>query len=372
LGVFIKNDNQIELAIETGYEDGKENKLENLIIQNPEIFPVEYISVNSKKWIPIAKQIRLITGRTDTIGVDDEGGIYIIENKLDVNPDKKTVRQQARDYAHAFRKLRDRKDGWDEFLRLIKHANESETDDVQQLSFSKKDLKEILHSTKDMDAEKAEECFEDIKKNFNDGLYTLVVAIDKISKPLRISIDGENEIDGNALPMFALEVKECKTNSNETIIVTNTYPYDLDEIRRKVTATRVQNNSEIFNKQFAKSTLSQEQKELFGKFRSALAEISGNVEFNHGKLAMLLPRFDSLGGNRSPIGLCADGVLKIQFDILWEHGDLKNDFESRLSTLPEIAATINTKKQYLSIEPKVWLSYKDEILSILDDVFVKE
>jgi hypothetical protein len=368
MGVFVKNNEQIQYPKELGYEEGKERRLENLIIDNPEIFPVEQISTNSRKWIPVAKQISLVTGRTDTIGIDDEGGIYIIENKLDANNDKKTVRQQSRDYAHAFRQLRERKDGWEKFLKLIEHANNSASGDITGRSFSNKDLKTILHEK--LESEKAEECLEDLRRNFEKGFYTLVVAIDKIPKPLRISIDGENSIDGNTLPMFALEVKEWEINSNERIIVTNTYPYDLDEIKRKMSSPRGErNDKEIFDEQFEKSDLTSDQRVIFKKFYYNLGDLANDMVFNQGKSAKVLPRFDILE-NRSPINLYAKGKLKLQFQMLWQHEELRDDFKSQLMTIPDIMKIIDKKVQdSYGIPPEAWLPHSEQILRIIKQVF---
>ena len=112
------------------HSDVNELKLENLIIDNPELIPAERFYAS--KWIPVAKQITLEDHYPDTIGVDDIGQLYIIENKLDTNADKKTVRSQIKEYAFGIRKLRNKPNGWQEFLDLIKDANNSDTDDVKR------------------------------------------------------------------------------------------------------------------------------------------------------------------------------------------------------------------------------------------------
>ena len=114
--VFIKDSNGIADTRPIDFEKGHEKELENLIIDNPEIFPVKDFSGGaSAKWIPITKQLHLETGYLDTLGIDDEGTIYIIENKLSVNPDKKTVRQQVSDYAFGLINLKEYFDGWEKF-----------------------------------------------------------------------------------------------------------------------------------------------------------------------------------------------------------------------------------------------------------------
>ena len=379
MGVFIKKGKEFVEAEDTGYVDGKENKLENLIINNPEIFPVNLIAKpDVRYWIPIAKQVTVATGRTDTIGVDDQGGIYIIENKLKRNPDKKTVHQQVRNYAHGIRKLREKEDGWEKFLDLIKSANSSPTEDIKQLSFSDKDLKTIIQK-KLKDKEKTEECMNNIQTSFVEGNFTLVIAIDEIPKALRISIDSENELDTrNKLPMFALEVKECKTNSGEIIITTNTYPYDLTELRRKINSPRIKGDLKIFEEQFKKSKLSTNEKKLFLEFDNKLGKKSDEIDFGTGTPTAKLPRFGNSMHNRSPIALLSTGQLKIQWSMFWEDRELAKKFRNKLEELPEIKKEINKKnpkgvlKDTTRMEAKIWLPNKDDILLILEAVFVKE
>ena len=160
----------------------------------------------------------------------------------------------------------------------------------------------------------SEECINNIKRNFEDGKYTLVVAIDRISEKLRVSIDGENELDGKVLRMLALEVKEFESNvKDEKIIVTNTYLYDLGEIKRKSATPRFRNNEKIFDEQFNKSKLTLQQKEIFDKSRKKLVEMASEITFNEWNSASILPKFEALE-NRSPIALYAKGDLTSQFD----------------------------------------------------------
>ena len=71
--VFIKDSNGIVDTKPKDFEEGHEGELENLIIDNPEIFPVKDLSGReSAKWIPITKQLHLETGYLDTLGIDDE------------------------------------------------------------------------------------------------------------------------------------------------------------------------------------------------------------------------------------------------------------------------------------------------------------
>ena len=160
------SDNGEVKDIQDQHSDIGELRLENLIIDNPELIPADRFKAD--KWIPIAKQISLQGHYPDTIGVDDTGNLYIIENKLDKNSDKKTVRNQIREYAFGIRKLRGKSKGWQEFLDIIKNANESSAEDVKRReNIHGKSLEEILHDKLDdgSSTQKSQDCLQKIKKN---------------------------------------------------------------------------------------------------------------------------------------------------------------------------------------------------------------
>ena len=197
---------------------------------------------------------------------------------LDKNSDKKTVRNQIREYAFGIRKLREKSKGWQEFLDIVKDANESSAEDVKRReNIHGKSLEEILHDKLDdgSSTQKSQDCLQEIKKNFEDGEIILIIAIDKIRRNLRTSIDGENELDGDKLPMFALEVNEFKTKKDETIVISSTYPFDLDDLIDKKEERRTTNNQKSFDDIYSKTILSEEQITI--PIRSASVSLSFTI-----------------------------------------------------------------------------------------------
>jgi len=379
--VFVDiGNNCVESVNELGFIDDRENELENLIINNPKIFPVEKISGNVQ-WVPISKQMRLLGGRlrTDTIGVDDEGIIYVIENKLDSNDDKKRVSQQVRDYAHVLRTMK-----WDDFLIKIKQTNDSNEIREQKYNFSGKSLEEILNTTQDLQKnlwslEKSKECFENIQNNFEGGKFILVIAINKISKPLRISIDGENEItDEKIMSMFALEVNDFQTKKGEKIIVTNTYPYDLSELRERKASMRYKYKEIDFYKQLSKNDCTDSEKIFIKNYFQELNDLVHRVEFGSGKIAKMLPRFLINDLEKSPISLSATGRLKLQFESLWreDESNILDKFIEELKQIEyvrnKIGDSTNIKRSSIRIPLNDWMPFADKIISILNEVFIKE
>jgi len=379
--VFVDiGNNCVESVNELGFIDDRENELENLIINNPKIFPVEKISGNVQ-WVPISKQMRLLGGRlrTDTIGVDDEGIIYVIENKLDSNDDKKRVSQQVRDYAHVLRTMK-----WDDFLIKIKQTNDSNEIREQKYNFSGKSLEEILNTTQDLQKnlwslEKSKECFENIQNNFEGGKFILVIAINKISKPLRISIDGENEItDEKIMSMFALEVNDFQTKKGEKIIVTNTYPYDLSELRERKASMRYKYKEIDFYKQLSKNDCTDSEKIFIKNYFQELNDLVHRVEFGSGKIAKMLPRFLINDLEKSPISLSATGRLKLQFESLWreDESNILDKFIEELKQIEyvrnKIGDSTNIKRSSIRIPLNDWMPFADKIISILNEVFIKK
>jgi len=393
--VFIETEpNIVKPVKELDYKEGREEELENLVINNPKIFPIEKISGNVQ-WIPISKQMRLLRVgnndkvRTDTIGVDDQGAIYVIENKLDDNSDESRVSQQVRDYVHILRTMK-----WEDFLRKIEQANNSDSIKEKKFNFSGKSLKEILNTTKDLKGdswslEKSVECFENIKNTFEDGKFFAIICINKISKPLRISIDGENEItDENVMSMFALEVNKFQTDKEEKIIVTNTYPYNLSELReRKTSREKIRRGKKFDNQLATTNSLSKSEKDFLKKYVQKLKNKSDDFKYGKGKTSRLLPIFLINGNEKSPIAIDTQGFLSLQFESLCEPEEEKisedmnveekcfSDFIIELKQIEHLDKIIirspSGRFTNKNIDLKDWMSFEDKIITILEKVFTK-
>ena len=356
------------------HSDVSELKLENLIIDNPKLIPVERF--NASKWIPVAKQIRLEGHKPDTIGVDDVGQLYIIENKLDDNPDKKTIRGQIREYAFSIKKLSKKsKDdrGWQEFLELIKTANNSTSDDVKRRkNLHGKSLDEILLDNFNGDPQKSQECLEKIKSNFEDGKMILVIAIDKIRRNLRTSIDGENELDGKILPMFALEVNEYTTKKDESVIISSTYPFDLDDLVDKKDADRIKHDEKTFEVAHSKAKLTEEQKNYFNDFKIDLRGKCEKFNYNTGKDPAIRTKFEDTK-DRSVVLLFANGVLEIVISTIDRWPEKQKKYKEGLEKDENFKKLMNERSgKLLRFQPEEWMPFSHHILSVLEEVFVND
>ena len=104
-----------------------------------------------------------------------------------------------------------------------------------------------------------------MKENLEEDKITLVYAVDKITAPLRNSIDWWNEKvePQHNYPSFALEVSrygESKDIDEISSIVVQTYPFSLEDLVRKKQgtggkSTRYTNDLERWMKKFDENSI---------------------------------------------------------------------------------------------------------------------
>ena len=379
--VSIKNDKGEYEPLQPKHFTGKngEREFSNLLIRNPEIFPKKWYEPEGSNWIPISVEVKLDTGYVDILGIDDAGGIYIIESKLDSNSSgKRTVRQQVADYTYALLELAKKTNGWEKFCDKIKTANEGEICKEQNYVFRNQNLEEIIENNW---KENSERCLKGIENNFKNGNYTLVIAIDIIPKNLRTSIDGQNEIDAeHRIPVFALEMNEFPIKPNEKIVVTSTYPYDLAEIKEKKSTARGEaNDKEVFERRFAitAETWADKDRRIFNEVRKVIEKpAKGKIFYGaNPNNPIIYPYYDTLAdGDRAPVSLGSDGCFQFKLDALY--GYVKNTgpgqptkesevWEKQISSIPELKKFYEKRGPGSYLKPEEWMPVHKEIIKIL-------
>jgi len=387
LSVFIKKDDGFEEPVPTIFE--KEEVFGDLIIDNPKIFPIEkFTGSKGSEWIPIAVEMRLEygLGRLDVLGIDNEGCIYIIENKLHKNYQKKTLRQQGTDYAFGLRDLKEHHNGWERFKKKIKSANKSKW--AKSKKFQNQSLEEIIKDFKE-DEDDSQRCLNEVKNNFEQGNYTLVVAMDRIPPGLRVSIAGHNEIDAkHEVPLFALEVNQFETTKGE-IIVTSTYPYDLEDLKDKGRdkARRGENDIESFQKYYEEiAELKEDERKDFNEFRQDIEKLAEeDIWYGRSAVPQIYAKFENIGGGEKYfVQISADGNLRFMFENFYDYiknaGGGKPTKESELlkekfETNPALKEALWTRwkksgKWGRYNKPKEWMPVHKEIIKILKEVKV--
>ena len=374
-GNFTKKDEVV-----FGKEEDKypEQELENMIIDNPNIIPIQKFSSDSSQFIPIAKQIDLSHhGRLDIIGIDEIGNIYIIECKITtINADKKSIRGQITDYVAG---LWANKDDWEFFNNSIKKTNSSPTDDIQNRSFANLELEKIIENKF---PEQYEKILENVKNTYENGKYFLIFAVDKITIGMRNTIDlHNNAIDSkHNYPMFGLEIKKYAGNENDNFISTQIYPFNSEELRKKSEkdSTRYSNDEDDWDEQFNLVKLSDVEKEQILQFKTELKEMieedGGKFVYGTGKTATIMPRFKS-SPTCSAIALYSNGDLKMNTELLREdyfelYEKLKSQF-MEIEYLKNKQNLVNGRLEYW-IKPIDWIAFHPEIIRILKEVLAKQ
>ena len=397
MSVFIKKDDGFEEPVPTIFE--KEEVFGNLIIDNPEIFPIRKFTRSSgSEWKPIAVEMGVGNGlgRLDVLGIDNEGCIYIIENKLHKNYQKKTLRQQGADYAFGLRDLKEYHNGWELFKKEIEKANE--TKNAKGKKFQNKSLEEIIKEfeafqkkgEQDDSVEDYQRCLDEVKNNFEQGNYTLVVAMDRIPPGLRVSIAGHNGIDAkHEVPLFALEVNQFETTKGK-IIVANTYPYDLQDLEDKGgdKTRKGENDIESFNKYYEeKSNITEDERKDFDEFRQEIEKLAEeDIWYGRSIVPQIYAKFENIsGGEKNFVCISADGNLRFLFENFYEYTYkhshsgkptkesvlLKEKFE----TNPALKEALWTRwkksgKWGRYNKPKEWMPVHKEIIKIIKEVKV--
>jgi hypothetical protein len=376
LSVFIKDKKKFKRHKAKKFKD--EEELGRLIIDHPEIVPVDQFSELGGDLIPITREMKLETGELDVLGINKEGEIFLIENKLWRNTsDKKKVRSQAADYIFALLNLKEYFDGWDQFRDLIKKANKYE--ESKGRSFQDKSLEEIIE--KNVGKEDSEECLKNVKHNFDEGNYTLIVAMDEIPKALRISIDGWNEVAPNEkIPAFAIEINQFQTNK-DTIAVASTYPYNLEDAKRKKSSRGNKNyDAKDFQKSYEKEgkpNLKEDKRKIFDKFREEIVKLSSDTWYANGRVPQLTLKFNNIGGGRNwVVDLSPNGKLRIIFENLYRWDNSNQLFKrTQADTLKKKFETTRLYKIWKDTGkwgrynlPEEWMPDYKKILKILKEV----
>jgi len=378
------------LKFEKNIDEEKDSKkkgekdLQDFIFDFPTIFPVSEISGNETSiWIPLVQEMELDTGRLDIFATDGVGNIYIVECKLNSNKEMKTIRSQITNYAAGISEKINNLEFddfwiwfWDEIKKNSK--NQQTLEEIIEEKIGKDDVESVLKS---------------MKNNLKENRNILVFAVDKITSNLRVPIDWwNNSVDTSKnYPTFALEVRKYDADKSNNIVDVSaqTYPFNLEKIKMKIESKsgkrRIHENSiNTWTANFENNEFEHDQKEKIIEFKEDLKKLikedKGVLNFGTGgEGGRMMPRF-SRYSDRSPIGLKTNGKLIIQFDLIQgcERGpDAGNKFESELSKIDEINASFKNKSgggsnKEPGLNPETWLPHKDKILSILEEVFMKD
>lgn len=184
-----------------------EAALQNILYEAPEVIPIDKLAENVAKPKLFVKEAGLPgSGNTDLIGVDQDGGISIIECKLATNPDiRRKVIGQVLEYAahlwqmtyEQFDNICSRAEGWGE-----KRLADAMRDVMEETNepWSEEDFRHKVSSTLER------------------GDFRLVIAVDALSDELRRIIQFLNTRSDPAPRIYALEMRQFATSEFQLLV----------------------------------------------------------------------------------------------------------------------------------------------------------
>ena len=184
-----------------------EAALQNILYESPEIIPIEKLGGDLLKPRLFIKEAGLPgSGNTDLIGIDENGGITIIECKLATNADirRKVIGQVLEYAAHLWHM------GYDEFdkicCRVEKWGDRSLEDAMSEKmvdalqGWSKEDFKDSVASTLER------------------GDFHLIIAVDALNDELKRIIEFLNSRGENSPKIHALEMRQFETPEFQVLV----------------------------------------------------------------------------------------------------------------------------------------------------------
>lgn len=190
---------------EQKYEN--ESALQNILYKSPEIIPIEKLGENLLKPRLFIKEAGLPgSGNTDLIGIDEKGGITIIECKLAVNREiRRQVIGQVLEYA-----------------AYLWHMSYDQFDNVCRKAEDWAD-KSLAHVIKEKNGEieegwSEEEFRVNVTSTLEKGDFRLIIAVDALNDELRRIIEFLNSRGEPSPQIHALEIRQFETSELQMLI----------------------------------------------------------------------------------------------------------------------------------------------------------
>jgi hypothetical protein len=174
-----------------------EKVLQKYIIENPECLPMDEIE-EELRVVLVAREFPAGNGSIDALGLDSEGGVYIIETKLYRNADKRRVLAQMLDYGaglwHGYR-------GSGEFIAKLEERGRR---------ILERGIRAEIEAAFELDGEETGQLLEHAAENVAAGRIGFVVLMDYIDDDLKtliafVNANSEFAIYGVELEFYELD-----------------------------------------------------------------------------------------------------------------------------------------------------------------------
>jgi len=363
LVLFFKERTKIEDP--KNYEN--ENKFQDLLFNKPQLIPLDLLFGEETNCIPLVREFKIKKGIIDIVATDDEGGIYIIECKLNRNPTTKNLIPQLSKYLGYIWTECNVKKGFakEKFEKFWKYFNDQTSKYNQN-----KTLEKILEE-KIQDKRKVNEIIEQMKYNFKHHILRGILAVDDIPDYLRDSVNYHNcVLDGP--PIYILEIQKFSHNGNEFYSIRH-HPNDRENSPKNdnKSENRHNNSEEEWRNKFKKYFLPEEVKinNFVKKLKKMVEDDGGFMEWGSGIGPGALPKFKDFS-ERSPIKIGDDGTIHFQFHLMkgvYRNDERFIDFQNGIEKIHDLVEE-GWEDRYASppkIPAKKWIPHAENILDCL-------
>ena len=192
--IFRDKDGDFERLDATLFEN--EDRLQAYITANPEVIPL-YELDEGLQLLMLKREVSTDSGRVDVLGVDQRGGIYLIETKLHSNPDKRNVVAQVLDYGAS----------------LWRHCDD--LDDLLRRFGSSNEFRQKIADYFELEPVAVDKLFDTLNANLKNGVFQFIILMDKIDPRLKDLILFINQ--NSQFNIYAVELKYYKKGSLEIL-----------------------------------------------------------------------------------------------------------------------------------------------------------
>jgi len=205
--ILVRNKGEKEWRKVSEQRFQNEAELQNILYESPEIIPIEKLGGNLPKPKLFIKEAGLPgSGYTDLIGIDEEGGITIIECKLATNTDtRRKVIGQLFEYAAYLWKMT-----YEQFDNICSKAEK----------WGEKHLADLMREKMERTGETwLEDDFRDnVALTLSRGNFRLIIAVDALNDELRRIIQFLNSRGEGFPQIHALELRHFPTEGLQMLV----------------------------------------------------------------------------------------------------------------------------------------------------------
>jgi hypothetical protein len=178
-----------------------ESALQQILYDSPEIIPIETVGAGAMKPIIFVKETGLPgSGFTDLIGIDETGGITIIECKLAANREiRRKVIGQVLEYAAFLWGM-----SYEEFERQCCKAEKWEGKNLTDVIKDKLEPQGKPFSVEDFKA--------NMESNLREGDFRLIIAVDELDPELKRIIEYINTRGDSSAKIYPLTLKQFENS----------------------------------------------------------------------------------------------------------------------------------------------------------------